>query len=177
MLILECYPKVSLFFSWEHFQNDDFDSILNKLKSDVLLQLWKDKPQLGERIHDWSSFTPDNLREILCERPELANRPVLERLDLHNAAELLKEQEGLFLQFAGIFLGKQEISETCDAQTKEDNRFITNLRVKYRGPIPSTCTPNGITDKAGQRLLTEKGIPLPGKLLRGQDGRFEPFDT
>ncbi len=171
MLILERYPNVSFFFSWEHFQNPDFDSILNKLKPDVLLQLWKEKPQLGERIHNWSSFAPDNLRELLCERPELANRPVLERLDLHNAAELLKKRWSLYQRFEGIFLAKQEMPGTSD-----DRMVITNLRVKLHGEIPSTSTPNGISSKT-EHILTENGIQSKGKQLRGPDGRFESFGT
>ncbi len=175
MLILENYPKISLFFPWEHFQNADFYSILNKLKPDVLLQLWKDKPQLvGGRIHDWSSFTPDNLRKILCEHPELANEHVLERLDLHNAAMLLKEQWGLYQRFEDIFLDKQQMPGTS-----EDRMVITLLWNKLHGVLPSTYSPNGTIGKTGEHkhILNENNIPLLGKQLRGQDGRFEPFDT
>ena len=175
MLILESYPKISLFFPWEHFQNADFYSILNKLKPDVLLQLWIEKPQLvGERIHDWSSFTPENLRKILCEHPKLANEHVLERLDLHNAAELLKEQWSLYAKFEKIFLAKQEMPGTSD-----DRMVITLLWNKLHGVLPSTCSPNGTIGKTGEHkhILNENNIPVLGKQLRGQDGRFEPFDT
>ncbi len=172
LLVLECYPKVSLSFSWEDFSNDDCDSIWKKLKRDVLLQLLKAKPKLGKRIDKWwTSFTPDDLGELLCERPELADRCVLARLDLHNAAMFLKEWPDCYLRFEDIFLEKQNMPGTT-----EDHSVITNLRVHYHGEKPSTCTPNGITDNAIEGLLNQNGIRSPDKLLRGPDGRFVPID-